>query len=203
MVNIYDVSQDALVQQVAIDLEKDGKVKIPDWALFVKTGNNKERPPQQDNWWFLRAASILKKVAVHGPVGVAKLRTKYGSKKNRGVRPEKFVKSGGKIIRVILQQLEAAGYVVNEQKTKFKGRVIAPAGKSLLDKSAGVIFVKPKESVKAQKTKVASATKQKEAKVAESKEEVKEAEIKKSESKEDKKPEVKVEEDKTEDAKVE
>jgi len=49
MVKIYDVNQDSLVQEVASQLQKDGKVPVPDWANFVKTGNNKERPPIQEN----------------------------------------------------------------------------------------------------------------------------------------------------------
>jgi small subunit ribosomal protein S19e len=154
MVKIYDVNQDELVKQIATDLEKEGKIKAPEWTVFVKTGSNKERPPLQKNWWYLRLASILRKVAIDGPIGVSKLRTKYGSKKNRGVRPEKFVKSGGKIIRVALQQLEQSGYVYNEQKTKFKGRKITPSGMSLIDKSSGVIFKKvEKTTIKEDKPK--------------------------------------------------
>lgn len=193
MVKINDVNQDALVQQVALDLEKEGKIVTPDWTIFVKTGSNKERPPLQDNWWFLRTASILRKVAVSGPIGVSKLRTKYGSKKNRGVRPERFVKSGGKIIRSALQQLEKAGYVVNEQKTKFKGRKITPAGMSLLDKSAGAIFTKVKTTESKKEETKPAEPKATEAKPVDKKveakfEEVKEPEAKKSEAK---KPEAK------------
>ena len=150
MVKIHDVNQDSLVQEVASQLQKDGKVTVPDWANFVKTGNNKERPPIQENWWYLRSASILKKIYTHGPIGVAKLRTKYGSKKNMGVRPAKFVKSGGKVIRVILQQLESAGYVKKEEKAQHRGRVISGTGTSLMDKAAGAIYkkVEPKPAPK-------------------------------------------------------
>lgn len=142
MVKVYDVNQDALVNEVAALLQKEKKILMPDWARFVKTGTNKERPPVQENWWYLRAASILKKVYTLGPIGVAKLRTKYGSKKNRGVKPEEFRKSSGKIIRSLLQQLETAGYIKQEKKSQHKGRVITPLGASLLDKAAGKIYVK-------------------------------------------------------------
>lgn len=148
MVKIFDVNQDKLVQELASDFTKEDKLKMPEWALFVKTGANKERPPSDKIWWQMRTASILKKIYTHGPIGVSKLRTKYGSKKNRGVRPEKFMKSSGKIIRTILQQLEVAGYIKKEEKANFKGRIISPKGISLLDKTAGKIYKKKVKKVK-------------------------------------------------------
>ena len=36
----------------------------------------------------------------------SRLRTRYGSRKNRGVKPERFKRGSGKIIRVILQQAD-------------------------------------------------------------------------------------------------
>ena len=137
MVKAYDVDQNELVGAIAVQLQKDGKISMPEWANFVKTGNNKERPPIQSDWWFRRAASILKRVYTQGPIGVEKLRTVYGSAKNRGVRPGRFVKSGGKLIRVLLQQLEDAKYVAKEEKSLHRGRKITPQGMSLVDKAAG------------------------------------------------------------------
>lgn len=137
MVKAYDVDQNELVTAIALQLQKEGKISMPDWATFVKTGNNKERPPLSDDWWFHRAASILKRVYMQGPIGVEKLRTVYGSAKNRGVKPGRFVKSGGKVIRVALQQLEEAQYVTKEEKSLHRGRKITPQGMSLVDKAAG------------------------------------------------------------------
>ena len=42
----------------------------------------------------------------HGPIGVSKLRTKYGGKKNRGHKPEHFYKGSGSVARKVLQQFE-------------------------------------------------------------------------------------------------
>lgn len=140
MVKVYDVDQDKLVKELALKLKEDSKISMPEWAKFVKTGPNKERNPSFNEWWHFRAASILKKIYTHGPIGVAKLRTKYGGKKNMGVAPEKFVRASGKIIRVILQQLESAGYVKKEEKNLHKGRKIAPKGTSLIDKVAGSMY---------------------------------------------------------------
>ena len=53
----------------------------------------------------------MRQLYIKGVIGVGKLRTRYGSRKDRGVRPARFKKSSGKILRVILQQAEKAGLV--------------------------------------------------------------------------------------------
>ena len=82
----------------------------------------------------LKILNILRKIYKDGPIGTNKLRSKYGSKKNRGHKPERFYLSSGKIIRTILQQLEKAEYVKQDKKGTYCGRVVTPKGKSFLDK---------------------------------------------------------------------
>ncbi len=106
--------------------------EIPEWAIYVKSGTSRERPPVDDDFWYIRTASILRQLYIKGVVGVGKLRTKYGSRKDRGGRPDKFKKSGGKIIRVILQQAEAAGLVEKVLRLQH-GRRLTQAGRDLLD----------------------------------------------------------------------
>ena len=119
-----------LIERVATKLKSI--IDMPEWAKFVKTGINRQRPPVSEDWWFFRAAAILRTVENRGPVGVAKLRTKYGGKKNNGMAPEHFQRSSGKIIRTILQQLETAKLIKQEAIGVHKGRIITPEGKSLL-----------------------------------------------------------------------
>jgi len=127
---VLDVPQEQLIKKTAEALKKE--IHMPSWAPFVKTGTHKQRPPVEDDWWYIRAASVLRKVYLLGPIGVSKLRTLYGGKKNRGVKPEKFKEGSGSIARKILQQLEEAKLVKQEEKSKHKGRVITPKGASLL-----------------------------------------------------------------------
>ena len=136
MASVYDVPADSLIEKVKEDLK--GKIKMPEWAAYVKTGHGRQRPPEQDDWWWIRAASVLRSIYLRGPVGVNRLRTKYGNRKDMGVRPERSAKAAGKIIRTILQQLESLGYV---EKTK-RGRKITSQGQSYLDKLASSIKVK-------------------------------------------------------------
>jgi small subunit ribosomal protein S19e len=141
---MYDVDPSELIEKVTEKLKTMQEIKPPEWAAFVKTGVSKERPPLRKDWWYVRAASILRKVYRFGPIGVSKLRTKYGSKKNRGVKPEHFYKGSGSIIRKTLQQLENAGLLQKVEKGIRKGKVITPKGKSLLDKTAAEILGRAK-----------------------------------------------------------
>jgi small subunit ribosomal protein S19e len=130
MVSIKDVDTQQLVMKAAESLERMEEFKPPEWAVFVKTGVHKQRPPSQANWWFIRSASILRKVYLNQRLGVSKLRKVYGGRKNRGHKPEHKKRASGNIIRKILQQHEKAGFVKIE---KGKGRSITPKGQKFLD----------------------------------------------------------------------
>ncbi|MBU0471164.1 MAG: 30S ribosomal protein S19e [Nanoarchaeota archaeon] len=134
---LLEVPQNELIKKTAEELKK--LIDMPSWALFVKTGTHKQRPPVESDWWYMRAASVLRQIYLLGPIGVSKLRTKYGGKKNRGMKPEKFYKGSGAVIRKILQQLEAAKLIKQHTIKKHKGRVITPKGKSLLFSVAKII----------------------------------------------------------------
>ncbi len=131
---IQDTQTNVLISNTAKKLKDIKEITKPEWANFVKTSRAKERPPVDADWWYMRAASILRKIYLLGPIGVNKLKVKYGAKKNRGHKPEKSYPGSGKIIRVILQQLEAAKLIEQTEKGAHKGRVLTAAGKSLLDK---------------------------------------------------------------------
>jgi len=105
-------------------------IKPPEWAPYVKTGAHAERAPQNPDWWYIRCASLLRKVYIKGPIGIEHLRSEYGGRKDRGTRPEHTRKGGGAIIRKALQQLEKAGLIGT---IKGKGRVITSEGRRLLD----------------------------------------------------------------------
>ncbi|MBT3408203.1 40S ribosomal protein S19 [Candidatus Woesearchaeota archaeon] len=111
-------------------------LKMPEWAHYVKTGHHNETFPEQVDWWYVRGAAILRMVALRGPLGVSRLRKKFGNKKNRGHKPEKKFISGGKIIRTLLQQLTSTGYIVNAEKGSRKGKILTPKGESFLNSVA-------------------------------------------------------------------
>ncbi|MGM5483771.1 MAG: 30S ribosomal protein S19e [Nanobdellota archaeon] len=125
-----------LVSSIKEELKNYEECKMPDWANFVKTGVGKQRPPSQNDWWYGRSASILRKIAILGPLGVNKLKRKYGCNKNNGYAPTHFQKGSGKIIRTIIQQLEKAGLVKQVVISGHKGRVLDTKGTQLIAKAA-------------------------------------------------------------------
>ena len=135
MASIYGVNPNKLIEKAAEGLKKR-LIKAPDWSKFVKTGVHKERSPTDKDWWYTRAAAVLRKVYLTGPIGVSKLRSKYGGKKNRGHKPGRFYRGSGKMIRVILQQLEKAEFIKKGEKGVHKGKIITNKGKAFLDKLA-------------------------------------------------------------------
>ncbi len=130
-----DVSPQKLIEKLSEELKRNENIKPPEWAKYVKTGVCSERPPLQKDWWFLRSAAILRKIYLRGPIGVQRLRTAFGTKRRRGHKPAHHKKAGGKIIRLILQQLESAGYIKKTEKPR-KGRIITSKGQKILSKVA-------------------------------------------------------------------
>ena len=148
---------------------------------------SRERPPVNDDWWYVRSASIMKKIATYGPVGVSKLRKKYGSKKNRGHKPEKRFDASGNIIRKVLQQLETAELIKKGEAGVHKGRILAIKGTKLLNSVAKSLLKVEKKPGVVEEIKAASEEKPKEAPKQEAKSEPK-VEEKKPEVKEEAKP---------------
>lgn len=140
MTHIMLVNPNELIKRAAAELKKGKLVSPPEWSKLVKTGHHKERLPEDNDWWYVRSAAILRSVARLGPIGTEKLRTKYGGKKNRGNKPEHVYKASGSVIRKSLQQLENSGLIVQTEKGVHKGRVLTPKGVSFLDKLAVAIM---------------------------------------------------------------
>ena len=160
-----EVTPNELNAAVAAELKKNEKIKAPAWVLIVKASSHNERVPEQEDYWFVKCAALLRTIGLaEAPVGVQRLRHKYGGRTQHTVARSHHRKAGGKTIRLALQQLEAAGFV-KKDKT---GRVIAPAGMSLLDKTAAKVQgknaeAKPKEnlqSVKPEKKEVEAKAKE-------------------------------------------
>ncbi|MEM1550777.1 MAG: 30S ribosomal protein S19e [Candidatus Bathyarchaeia archaeon] len=127
----FDVPASMLIEKLAKYLKENvDAIEPPEWAAYVKTGVHAKYAPQNPDWWYIRCASLLRKIYILGPIGVERLRAKYGGRKDRGTRPKHVAKGSGAIIREALQQLERAGLI---QTIKGKGRVITPEGRKLLD----------------------------------------------------------------------
>ena len=132
MTDIRTIESHKYNSMLASALKEVDEFKKPEWIDFVKTSTHKQRPSTEEDFWHKRAASILRQIYIKGIVGVERLRTRYGGRKNRGQRPPEFRKGGGKIIRIILQQAEKAGFV-EKVKEKKSGRKLTEKGKEFLE----------------------------------------------------------------------
>lgn len=131
MTTVRDVPAEPLLEILRERLK--GSLKPPAWAPFVKTGASRERAPVQPDWWFIRSASLLRRIYLDGPVGVSRLRTHYGGRRRRGSAGPHFRPGSGNILRKALQQMEAQGLV---RSLPGRGRDLTPKGRALLDKLA-------------------------------------------------------------------
>ncbi|NWG10563.1 30S ribosomal protein S19e [Candidatus Bathyarchaeota archaeon] len=143
MATPYDVSASKFIEKLAKYLKENvDAVTPPAWASIAKTGPHVEKQPQNPDWWYIRCASLLRKIYVHEAIGVERLSTKYGGRKDFGVKPEHAVRAGRAAIRKSIQQLETAGLV---ETSKPKGRKITREGRKILQEIAESV---QKESAK-------------------------------------------------------
>lgn len=133
----HDVPASKFIDKLAKYLKENvDEVQPLSWTSVAKTGMHVEKQPQNVNWWYTRSASILRKVYIHGPIGLEALRSDYGGRKNRGSQPDGVKKAGGSNIRKILQQLEAADLIVT---CRPQGRKMSPKGRKLLQDIASSV----------------------------------------------------------------
>ena len=139
MTHPNDVPPSLLLPQLATELRYRQALSPPDWSTFVKTGVHKQRAPVETDWWYLRSASVLRKIYVRGHVGVARLSSEYGGKRDRGSAPYHARDGSRSVLREIVHQLEKSGLV---QPYKTRGRRVTPEGEKLLGSVAKEILQK-------------------------------------------------------------
>jgi len=139
MTTYYDVPADLLIASLSKKLMAYHEVSAPEWASQVKTGTHRERPPTQEDWWHTRAASVLRKVAIKGPIGTNRISQEFGGAKDRGVKKNKAVTGSRNVARKILQQLSDSGLLVeslNKAGNVNRGKIVTSKGQALLDEVA-------------------------------------------------------------------
>ncbi|THU51864.1 hypothetical protein C4D60_Mb06t35550 [Musa balbisiana] len=109
-------------------------MELPEWTDIVKTGRFKELAPYDPDWYYIRAASMARKIYLRQGIGVGGFQKIYGGRKRNGSRPPHFCKSSGAIARHILQQLQRMNIIEIEPKG---GRRITSQGQRDLDQVAG------------------------------------------------------------------
>lgn len=130
MVHSTDVPPAVYLPKLADELRSRNAVTPPAWAPFAKTGVHKQKAPVQLDWWYLRSASVLRKIGLKGPIGVEHLADEYGGKRDRGSAPYHARTGSRSIAREIVQQLQGSGLV---RADKNRGRRLTAEGQKLID----------------------------------------------------------------------
>ena len=139
---VLDVPANKFVNQLASFFKEKNIIKVPKYALLVKTSKSNDCEPIDPDYIFYRAAAICRKLYLTKSknLGVGSLRVMFSKKQRRGCQPPKTFRAGGKIIRELVIQLKNAGYVQNYGKDKEEeansGLFLTKKGRSELDKIA-------------------------------------------------------------------
>ncbi|KAI3761289.1 hypothetical protein L1987_51701 [Smallanthus sonchifolius] len=135
---VKDVSPHEFVKAYAAHLKRSGKMELPHWTDIVKTATFKELAPYDPDWYYIRAASMARKIYLRGGLGVGAFQRIYGGRKRNGSAPPHFCKSSGGVSRHILQRLQSMNIVDFDSKG---GRKITSNGRRDLDQVAGRVVV--------------------------------------------------------------
>lgn len=133
---VKDVQAHAFTVELAKYLKMSGKITLPKYVDYAKTGVAKELAPYDPDWFYIRCASLARRVYVTPGTGVGAFRHAYSTRMRRkGVVPEHTSIAAGGIIRNCLQQLEGMGLV---EKDPNGGRRISSSGRQALDRIATI-----------------------------------------------------------------
>mmetsp|Transcript_2094 Transcript_2094/g.4367 ORF Transcript_2094/g.4367 Transcript_2094/m.4367 type:complete len:149 (-) Transcript_2094:189-635(-) len=135
-VTVRDVPAPDFIVAYAAHLKRTGKIEVPKWVDIVKTGVHKELAPYDPDWFFVRAASMARKVYLKAGVGIGAFRKVYGGSKRNGNRPSHFALGSGSVARVVLKELTKLKVLELDPKG---GRKITQDGQRDLDRIAGQV----------------------------------------------------------------
>ncbi|GMH55438.1 hypothetical protein TrVE_jg10715 [Triparma verrucosa] len=133
-ITVRDIAPAEFIRAYAEHLKNSDKFELPNWADMVKTAVFKELAPYGDDWYYIRAASIARKIYLRPGTGVGALQKWYGGSYRRGTRTEHFRKANSGLIRAVLQGLEEMKVI---EKAGAKGRKMTRVGQQDLDRIAG------------------------------------------------------------------
>ena len=108
---VKDVPADVFIKAYAAHLKRTGKMQVPEWVGLIKTASYKELAPYDEDWYYIRAASIARRLYIRRGTGVGAFTKVYGGRDRRGLRGGSFSRSSAGLIRSCVQQLEAIGVV--------------------------------------------------------------------------------------------
>mmetsp|Transcript_18461 Transcript_18461/g.51795 ORF Transcript_18461/g.51795 Transcript_18461/m.51795 type:complete len:151 (+) Transcript_18461:147-599(+) len=133
---VKDVSANDFIATYAAHLKSNDKLQLPTWVDVVKTAHAKELPPMDEDWYFVRAAAICRRLYSRPDIGIGRFTTLFGTKLRRGQRKERQSKAAAGLIRHICKALEEVGILEKSASVKG-GRKLTASGQRDMDLIAG------------------------------------------------------------------
>lgn len=143
MTKVEKVCPTKFIEKLSVSLKEEKNIQAPPETEYIKTGHGKELAPTNPNWYYVRVASVLRKLymeqltnpekATYG-FGTLWFARVYGGAKNNGHKPSHTVTGSKSLVRRILQTLEAAKLVSQVPKG---GRKLTSMGMTYLEEIAG------------------------------------------------------------------
>ena len=115
---VKDVPAQDFVVALAGHFKKTQKLNVPAYHDLIKTATYKELCPQDPDWYYVRAASVARKIYLRGGIGVGAFQKIYGGAKSNGSRRPHFAKAAAGIHRNILQALTEIDLVAKKKDKK-------------------------------------------------------------------------------------
>jgi len=143
---VRDVPAADFIKAYAAYLKRSGKLEVPKWVDYAKTGTYKELAPYDPDWYFVRTAAVARHIYLRGGVGVGALTKAYGGRINRGSRPSHHVDGSGSVARHTLKGLEKIKVLEKDPKG---GRRVTKDGQRDLDRIATDVYNKKKAALAA------------------------------------------------------
>merc|ERR1719399_1299977 len=130
---VKDVSAADFIKACADHLKLDDKFELPGWIDHMKTAAWKELSPLDDDWYYVRAAAIARRIYVRQGAGVGALQKYFGGKARNGVHRNHNKKASAGVIRHAVQQLAKIGWL---EDCESGGRQLTRVGRQQMDQIA-------------------------------------------------------------------
>eukprot|EP00759_Apiculatamorpha_spiralis_P007309 PhF_6_TR14306/c0_g1_i1/m.22975/K02966/RP-S19e, RPS19; small subunit ribosomal protein S19e len=131
-VGVKDVDADQWIKGFAAHLKQQGQLDVPEFVDFAKTGISRVLSPQNPDWYYVKAAAVLRRVYLRPFTGIGGLRRVFAKTWGRS-RPQHLVLAAGGVTRKVLQSLEKLNLLT---KSEDGGRVITKSARRDCDRIA-------------------------------------------------------------------
>merc|ERR1711879_573240 len=111
-VTVKDVPAEKWITAYAEYLKKTNKITPPEFTDYIKTGCLREVAPNNEDWFYVRCAAVLRKIYLRPQLGVGRMAQIYGGKQRYGSAKKHHRKAAQGCIRHALSCLEGAGIVM-------------------------------------------------------------------------------------------